>query len=112
MEIRPARAGDFDVMWGMRDAGCAAFSRRPFAGAFEGSTFRTHWFQAQTPHAASTYQEVASRSAASLPRSHKIMGGVRLIGAAMACSGGGNAGGFCSQPVQRRLSIFWQCLLR
>ncbi|MBA0288384.1 hypothetical protein LBG_09785 [Stenotrophomonas maltophilia] len=30
---------------------CCLF-KTAFAGAFEGGTFRTHWFQAQTPNVA------------------------------------------------------------
>ncbi|MCU1046654.1 GNAT family N-acetyltransferase [Stenotrophomonas maltophilia] len=50
MDIRPARAGDFDVMWGMFKHAIATQDALPFAGTFEVETFRAHWFQAQTPY--------------------------------------------------------------
>ncbi|WP_414614970.1 N-acetyltransferase family protein [Stenotrophomonas pavanii] len=50
MDIRPARAGDFDVMWGMFKHSIATQDALPFAGTFEVETFRAHWFQAQTPY--------------------------------------------------------------
>ena len=52
MEIRPARAGDFDVMWGMFKTAIATQDALPFAGSFAVETFRAHWFQAQAPHVA------------------------------------------------------------
>lgn len=52
MEIRPASAGDFDVMWGLFKAAIAPQDALPFAGSFEAGTFRSHWFQAQMPHVA------------------------------------------------------------
>ncbi|GMR25904.1 GNAT family N-acetyltransferase [Stenotrophomonas sepilia] len=52
MEIRPARAGDFDAMWGMFKTAIAAQDALPFAGSFAVETFRTHWFQPQAPHVA------------------------------------------------------------
>ncbi|MBN4940772.1 GNAT family N-acetyltransferase [Stenotrophomonas pavanii] len=52
MDIRPARAGDFDVMWGMFKHAIATQDALPFAGTFEVETFRAHWFQAQTPYVA------------------------------------------------------------
>jgi len=52
MDIRPARAGDFDVMWGMFKHAIATQDVLPFAGTFEVETFRAHWFQAQTPYVA------------------------------------------------------------
>jgi ribosomal protein S18 acetylase RimI-like enzyme len=45
MDIRPARAGDFDVMWGMFKHAIATQDALPFAGTFEVETFRAHWFQ-------------------------------------------------------------------
>lgn len=52
MEIRPARAGDFDAMWGMFKQAIATQDALPFAGTFEVETFRAHWLQAQTPYVA------------------------------------------------------------
>ncbi len=52
MEIRPAHAGELDVMWRMFKAAVATQDALPFAGSFEVETFRTHWFQAQTPYVA------------------------------------------------------------
>ncbi|AIL06999.1 GNAT family N-acetyltransferase [Stenotrophomonas maltophilia] len=52
MEIRPARAGDFDVMWDMFKEAIATQDALPFAGSFAVETFRAHWFQAQAPHVA------------------------------------------------------------
>lgn len=49
MEIRPASESDFDAMWRMFGAAIATQDALPFAGTFEVETFRTHWFQAQTP---------------------------------------------------------------
>lgn len=34
MEIRPARAGDFDAMWGMFKTAIAAQDALPFASSF------------------------------------------------------------------------------
>lgn len=52
MEIRPARAGDFDAMWGMFKTAIAAQDALPFAGSFEVETFRAHWLLPQTPYVA------------------------------------------------------------
>lgn len=52
MEIRPARAGDFDAMWGMFKTAIAAQDALPFAGSFEVETFRVHWLLSQTPYVA------------------------------------------------------------
>ncbi|WP_439449648.1 GNAT family N-acetyltransferase [Stenotrophomonas sp. ATs4] len=52
MEIRVASANDFDAMWGMFKAAIATQDALPFAGSFQIETFRTHWFQAQTPYVA------------------------------------------------------------
>ncbi|MGS7839550.1 N-acetyltransferase family protein [Stenotrophomonas maltophilia] len=52
MEIRPASESDFDAMWCMFKSAITTLDALPFGGAFEVETFRTHWFQAQTPYVA------------------------------------------------------------
>lgn len=52
MDIRPASESDFDALWCMFKATIATQDALPFAGSFEVETFRTHWFQAQTPYVA------------------------------------------------------------
>jgi L-amino acid N-acyltransferase YncA len=52
MEIRVARQSDFEAMWRIFRAAIATGDALPFAETFEAETFRSHWFQAQTPYVA------------------------------------------------------------
>lgn len=52
MEIRVARQSDFEAMWRIFRAAIATGDALPFAETFGAETFRSHWFQAQTPYVA------------------------------------------------------------